>query len=256
MPGAVRGEPPKLIEPTDAALLDAVRAGDLPAYGVLFQRHAEPARQFARRWHSNPAERHELVAEGFARVLAAIRGGAGPREHLRPYLLVTMRHLAITWQRGRARVELYGDVPETGADTTAPRLDEIVLRRWNAQLAGSAFQRLPRRWQLVLWHTEVESASAADLAAVLGISPNGVAALAKRAREGLRQAYLQEQVPDAGELSCRSSRHQMGTWIRGGLSCHRSRRIDDHVADCADCRTVAGRLAESNGELTPPPRSR
>ncbi|MBN6038903.1 RNA polymerase sigma factor [Amycolatopsis sp. 195334CR] len=244
------------VQLTDAALLDAVRAGDLPAYGLLFERHAEAARQFARRWHRSPAERHELVAEGFARVLAAIRGGAGPREHLRPYLLVTMRHLAITWQRRLARVELYGEVPESGADPTAPRLDEVVLHRWNAQLAGSAFQRLPERWQLVLWHTEVESASAADLASALGISPNGVAALAKRAREGLRQAYLQEQVPESGDQGCRLSRHRMGTWIRGGLSCHRTRRIDDHVAHCTDCQTVVTRLAESNGELTPPPRPR
>ncbi|AXB48453.1 hypothetical protein A4R43_13265 [Amycolatopsis albispora] len=243
-----------MTELTDTALLDAVRAGDLTAYGVLFERHADPARQFARRWAGSAAEAHELVAEGFARVLAALRAGAGPREHLRPYLLVTMRHLAITWRRTRARVELYGTTPEAGPDVTAPRLDEIVLRRWNTQLARSAFQRLPPRWRLVLWHTEIESAPAVDLASTLGISPNGVAALAKRAREGLRKAYLQEQVPESGELGCRAPRHQMGTWIRGGLSCHRAQRIEDHVAGCADCRTVATRLAESNGELTPPPK--
>lgn len=38
-----------------------------------------------------------------------------------------------------------------------------------------------------------EGRTPAELAPVLGVSPNGVAALACRARKGLRQAYLQAE---------------------------------------------------------------
>ena len=43
---------------------------------------------------------------------------------------------------------------------------------------------------MVLWHLEVENQKPADIAPLLGMSANSVSALAYRAREGLRQAYL------------------------------------------------------------------
>jgi RNA polymerase sigma factor (sigma-70 family) len=238
--------------PPDAALLEAVRAGDLGAYDALFRRHAEPARHAALRWGAKPAEQQDLVAEAFVRVLIAIRGGAGPRENLRPYLLVTMRHLAIKSREGR--VDLYGTEPEVDGeirDAEAVGSDEIVVRRWSTGLAWSAFRTLPLRWRAVLWYTEVESVSPAELAPRLGISPNGVAALALRAREGLRQAYLQVQVPETVEPSCHGARQHLGTWVRSGLSPQRAQAITDHLAGCGECRAVVDALEEANGELRP-----
>ena len=72
-------------------------------------------------------------------------------------------------------------------------------------MIARAFASLPERWQAVLWHTEIEGARPADVAPLLGLTANGVAALAYRAREGLRQAYLQmrprpgrRRLPDLG----------------------------------------------------------
>ena len=45
---------------------------------------------------------------------------------------------------------------------------------------------------MVLWHTEVEQQKPADIAPLLGMSANSVSALAYRAREGLRQAFLSQ----------------------------------------------------------------
>ena len=66
-----------------------------------------------------------------------------------------------------------------------------------------AFASLPERWQLVLWHTEVEGRSAAEVAPILGLAPNAVAALAYRAREGLRQAYLNAHIHAGPPEACR-----------------------------------------------------
>jgi len=38
----------------------------------------------------------------------------------------------------------------------------------------------------VLWHSEIEGARPAEVASLLGLTANGVAVLAYRAREGLR----------------------------------------------------------------------
>jgi DNA-directed RNA polymerase specialized sigma24 family protein len=60
-------------------------------------------------------------------------------------------------------------------------------------VVGRAFDSLPPRWRAVLWQTEVEGRSPASLAAVSGMSANGVAQLASRARMGLAVAWERER---------------------------------------------------------------
>ncbi len=60
--------------------------------------------------------------------------------------------------------------------------------------AGVSRYRLPQRWQQVLWYTEIERRPLAQVGSLLGLTPNEVAALAHRARAGLRRAYLAEHV--------------------------------------------------------------
>src|SRR5215475_7886648 len=70
---------------SDARLIAAVRAGDPTAYGILYERHAASARRLASQIVKTPADADDVVAETFARVLYAIRGGNGPAEAFRPY---------------------------------------------------------------------------------------------------------------------------------------------------------------------------
>lgn len=242
-------------DPSDASLLEAVRTGDVDAFGTLYQRHADVAYRVARRCGAEPADQEDLAAEAFARVLTAIRSGGGPHENLRPYLLVTVRNLAI---RGRGR---YGrtqphrptvEIDDAVHDPTVSGCEEIVVWRWRSRLAWSAFLTLPPRWRAVLWLTEVDQASPSEVAPVLGLSPNGAAALAMRAREGLRKAYLQVQIPHADKPCCRAVRERMGSWIRGDLAAGQVDMIARHLDDCRECRAVATELAEINRELQSP----
>ncbi|GHF96085.1 MULTISPECIES: sigma-70 family RNA polymerase sigma factor [Amycolatopsis] len=230
----------------DAVLLAALRAGDLDAAGRLFRRHAEPLWRTAGAWARQPAERDDLVAETFARVLTIVRAGGGPQGDLRPYLVVTLRNLVARWSRQRNRVELWATVPESGRSTGA---DELALHRSNARLVWSAYCTLPGRWRTVLWRTAAEGGSPTEVAPSLGLSPNSVAALAMRAREGLRQAYLQVQVPEPEEPACREPRRRMGAWVRGALPPRRADAVAGHVAACRACRVIAHRLDEANREL-------
>lgn len=232
-------------EPPDAVLLAAFRAGDLDAGGALFRRHAEPLRRTAAAWAKQPAERDDLVAETFARVLAVVRAGGGPDGDLRPYLVVTLRNLVCRWSRQGSRVELCETVPETSSSGA----DELALHRSHEKLVWSAYCTLPGRWRTVLWRTEAEGDTPTEVAPLLGLSPNSVSALAMRAREGLRQAYLQVQVPDAEQPVCREPRRRMGAWVRGALSPRRASVVTDHIAGCGACRSVARGLDEANREL-------
>ncbi|MGW5719806.1 sigma-70 family RNA polymerase sigma factor [Amycolatopsis sp. NPDC003865] len=232
-------------EPPDAVLLTAFRAGDVDAGDALFRRHAEPLRRTAAAWAKQPPERDDLVAETFARVLAVVRAGGGPDGDLRPYLVVTLRNLVFRWGRQGSRVELCETVPETSSSGA----EELALHRSNERLAWSAYRTLPGRWRTVLWRTEAEGDTPTEAAPLLGLSPTSVSALARRAREGLRQAYLQVQVPDAEEPVCREPRRRMGAWVRGALSPRRASVVTDHLAGCGACRSVASGLDEANREL-------
>lgn len=69
---------------SDAELISAVRDGDADAYGILYERHSARALRLARQIMPAETDADDVVAETFAKVLAAIRGGQGrPRRSCR-----------------------------------------------------------------------------------------------------------------------------------------------------------------------------
>ena len=236
---------PDLDVKSDAELIAAVRDGDTSAYGVLYERHLHAAKRAASCLTNSMAEREDLVSDAFARVLRVLRGGRGPDEEFRAYLLVTMRNAAISTSRG-ATVSLYADVPETYLPR--PGGDPMV-KQWDAMTAAAAFATLPERWRTVLWHTEVEEESPAEIAPLLGMSANGVAALAYRAREGLRQAYLRAHLRSVEARECRATVSKLAGWVRHSVPVPLGRKISRHLAACPDCRARADTLTRVNQEM-------
>ncbi len=232
--------------PPDAELIKAVRAGDVSAFGVLYERHLVAATRAAGCLASTRAEREDLVAEAFTRVLRVLREGRGPNEEFRPYLLVTMRNMAISGASRGVPVSLYADVPDV---SPAGGADGRVIDRWDASAAAEAFASLPERWRVVLWHTEVENEPPASVARLLGMRPNSVAALAYRAREGLRQAYLRMHAPEPPRRECRSTVDKLAGYVRRNVPLPLSRKIGKHLHGCPDCRARADTLGKINSEL-------
>jgi RNA polymerase sigma factor (sigma-70 family) len=239
-------EPGDPLEPGDAELIEAVRSGDVEAYGLLYRRHAGAATTMARQLTGSRAEADDLVAEAFARVLDMLRSGGGPDTAFRAYLLTTLRNALYDRARRDKKLEWSDDM--TRHDPGVPWEDTAVAGL-ETSLAARAFHRLPERWQTVLWHTEVERESPADVAPLLGLTPNGVAALAYRAREGLRQAYLQEHIADGVGRQHAATVERLGAWARGGLSARQRVKVEAHLATCPDCRALAGELEDVNSAL-------
>ncbi|HYQ68081.1 sigma-70 family RNA polymerase sigma factor [Actinophytocola sp.] len=241
---AQRSLAPGACELSDTELLAAVREGDMGAYGVLYERHLHAAKWAASFLTRSSAEREDMVADAFTRVLRVLRDGRGPNEEFRVYLLVTMRNAVINSAR-ETTVQL-PDVPETDL----PRSDDDpMVNRWDATTAAKAFASLPEKWRTVLWHTEVEEETPAEIAPLLGMSANGVAALAYRAREGLRQAYLQAHLRDVEGRECQATVSKLAGWMRRSVPVPLGRKISQHLASCEDCRARADTLARVNQEL-------
>src|SRR4029079_7492618 len=98
----------------------------------------------------------------------------------------------------------------------------------------------------VLWYSEVEQESTAEVGSRLGLRPNAVAALAYRAREGVRQAFLQAHVSGCDEEACREAVARLGSWTRDRISTGDAARVEAHLATCRRWRHVAGRVGEGH----------
>lgn len=228
----------------DAEYIRRVREGETSAYAVLYERHAACARGLARQLLRGDAEVEDAVAEAFTRVLSVIQRGKGPTDSFRPYLLTAVRNAAYDRGRGEKRQVVTDDMESL--DPGVPFVDP-ALEGLERSLIARAFLSLPERWQAVLWHTEIEGAKPSEAAAILGLNPNGVAALAYRAREGLRQAYLQMHLAGGTVAeACRPTVGLLGGYVRGGLSKRDTGKVDKHLDGCADCREVYAELMDVN----------
>jgi RNA polymerase sigma factor (sigma-70 family) len=227
----------------DTALINAVRSGDADAYGVLYERHVVAAKRAASA--ARHADRDDLVAESFTQVLRVLRAGRGPDEKLRPYLLTTVRNAVTDSYRRDSAQSVVAEVP----DTPPPDGRDPADARMHAMVAATAFRRLPHRWRCVLWYTEVEQRSPAEVAELLGLKPNGVAALAYRAREALRQAYLDQYLPTASPRQCRPVVEQLAKWVRHKSPVSARKRISAHISECGCCRGLATDLERLNQQL-------
>jgi len=236
--------PPLRTDLSDSALIERTRRGDRAAYGELWQRHAASARTVARSYSSLDPD--DLVAESFTKIYDAILAGGGPTGAFRPYLFTTLRNTASSWGRGRRETNLETldsfEDPDTSESATLEALDRSTT--------AQAFRSLPTRWQEVLWYSEVEGMHPQQVAPLVGMSANATAALAYRAREGLRQAWIQAHLRNAeGEPECRWTIDRLGSYTRGRLRARDTAKLEAHLDDCARCTIVAAEAREVGSRL-------
>ncbi|MFE2571533.1 sigma-70 family RNA polymerase sigma factor [Streptomyces mirabilis] len=250
--------PPSIeLPPSDADLIGRMRAGDDTAYAELYRRHAEAVRRYARTCCRDAHTADDLTAEVFARMLQAVRRGHGPEHAVRAYLLTTVRRVAASWTKSAKREQLVDDFAVFAAQSS--RTSEVsddetldlgadvrAMHEAEQSMAMQAFRSLPERWQAVLWHTEVEDESPSEVATLFGLDANGTRVLASRAREGLKQAYLQAHVSATliMDEECARYADRLGAYARGGLRTRAERGLRKHLEECAKCRLAAGQIKE------------
>lgn len=226
---------PQGTEPaSDEQLLSAVREGNTAAFGELYERHRGAALAVARMHSRNDPDAQDLVSEAFTRVLALLREGRGPREFLRAYVVTAVSRLAADRANDLTRTRPEDPQPNGPLDRVE-FFDDTVVRQVDAAVVARAFASLPERWQEVLWYLEVEQRRPRHVAPVVGVQPNAVSALGKRAREGLRAAYVQEHVSAQALEDCHQYSSQLGAFTRGSLTPARTRAVQQHLDQCCRC---------------------
>ncbi|POX39777.1 RNA polymerase subunit sigma-24 [Streptomyces sp. Ru73] len=245
---------------SDTELVARMRAGDDSAYEELYRRHADAVRRYARTCCRDAHTAEDLTGEVFARTLQAVRRGSGPKTAVRAYLLTTVRRAAANWSRTAKREHLVEDFAVFASSAAGSSMDDDTLdlgadvramHEAERSLAVRAFRSLPERYQTVLWHTTVEEESPSEVAPLLGLSANATAVLAHRAREGLKQAYLQAHVSETLTAGgdCARYADRLGAYARGGLRVRAERGLRKHLDECARCRLAAREVADVNQRI-------
>lgn len=225
----------------EQALLSRLRAGQDDAFSSLFEAHAPAVRRLARSLAGDASEAEDITAETFFRVLRAIKRGNGPNDNVRGYLLTVARRVAWEWKGASHDVPVSDDELTHRAGASEPAAANAA----EYSLITRAFTSLPERWRTVLWRTEVEGDQPANVAPHFGLSANATAALARRARQGLRAAYLQAHLgTHRGDTGCRSVLDKLGSYTAGAVTAAEASRISAHLGGCSGCRSTHDELRD------------
>ncbi|MFF1829022.1 sigma-70 family RNA polymerase sigma factor [Paenarthrobacter sp. NPDC058040] len=233
-------------EDNDPQLLDLVRQGAADAFHTLYNRHLAIAQYVARQQTDNPSDADDVVAESFASIFQSLKDGKGPKEFFRSYLLTVVRRTAYERNKKARRTPMAAD--DSILDSAVHDADTVMMEFESSTMA-KAFKSLPERWQAVLWHMDIEGLKPAAVAPFVGLSPNGVSSLAIRAREGLRQAYLQHHISQAVDKACDEYASQLGKYARNALKRSSQEKVSAHLAGCAQCTALLVELSDVEGRM-------
>jgi len=236
--------------PPDEDLADRVRAGDGDAYAPLYERHSPAVRRYARTCTRTPEAADDLCAEAFARTLHALRTGHGPREAVRAYLLTTVRNVAGDWTRSNRREWLTEDFTVFEA---AWESQDRVVKADDARLAMLAFQDLPERSKVVLWHVDIEGEQAVQVAPLLGENPDNVRKILERARQELRDNYFVAfATGGVKDENCKKFTRHYGRHIRNRMDSDKRRAsIDAHLRKCSRCNDTYAEMVDVRDRYGP-----
>lgn len=229
---------------SDGELLDACRAGDTDAFATLWDRHRGAALTAARGLGPG-LDADDLVSEAYLKIFELVVDGRGPHGAFRPYLYQVIRTVAVdryrSPERASAELDQIPDLHEAG-----PWEDNA----FDLNAASEAFASLDERWQAALWYTEVERLPPRQAAPLLGLTANAAAALAVRARDALRSAWVEAHVNrELAEAECRSTLERLQRYQRGKLTARATREVEAHLDRCESCAAVAAESTVLNRQL-------
>ena len=232
-------------EIADQELIDRVRSGDASAFGLLWERHAGPARSVARGFTGLDPD--DIVSEAFERLLMAIQAGKGPQEAFRPYLIATVRNVARRhYKREAPSTEVDFDLI---VDDDALNGERAAIQGQQYRAVGEAFQSLPPRWQEALWYAEVDGLKPRELTGRLGLSANAVSALVLRAKRAFRDAWVSAQLTQATSEECQRTIADIGAYTRDGLAPRATKKVQGHVDTCESCTSALHEAHEISRSL-------
>lgn len=157
-----------------------------------------------------------------------------------------MRNIAARWHRDGNLVSSVPEIEVPGEDDELRRVED----QSEAEDMLVAFRGLPDRWQRVLWLVEVDEVPRPQIATELGINPNAVSVLYRRARSGLRLNWLEHQVPQHLRDDTSHVAHLLPKTMMAKSPAPLSREVSTHLDACDTCNRVYGELRTAKRNMS------
>ncbi|TSI13917.1 sigma-70 family RNA polymerase sigma factor [Brevibacterium aurantiacum] len=213
------------------------------AFGELYARHRLPALHVALRLNRDRSRAEDSVSEAFAKIWQAWGNGNGPDDSFKPYLMAAVRSESYRRKATtRATTAVEPDVLSfLAGQELLDYADEVAER----DQLGRAFKTLPDSWQSAITMIDIDGVPVSAAAESMELSSNSFSSLLRRAREGLRLAYLQEHV-EPSRPECSDYAANLARYVRGQLGQRRIESLEEHLSWCAQCGSQAVRLRGLN----------
>jgi RNA polymerase sigma factor (sigma-70 family) len=228
----------------EASLVQDCREGRAGAVLELYRIHWEPALAYAQKLSRSIHDAEDIAATAFLKSLSAMRRGKGPVGPVRPYLLRAVRSAALdrhsSAEHPSERITELADDRNPGLDHTGQQEHDFV---------AEAFATLPLRWQRALWYVEIEGLKPREAAPLLDITPNALSALLKRARNGLREAYLVVYLRNAEDSGCESMLPFLAGAALERATAANQAKVDSHIRTCRSCRRALQGLGDVSSKM-------
>jgi RNA polymerase sigma factor (sigma-70 family) len=218
----------------DKRLVASVRAGDVVAFEVIYDRHAAKLLSFCRHMLGSKEDAEDALQRTLASAYRSLLADERAIE-LRPWLFAIARNECISLLRQRRPLDEL-DPADVATDGLAARVEHREeLRNLLADL-----HELPERQRAALLLYELGGLSQAQIAEVIDVRPDQVKAYVFQARSNL----IAER--EARERSCAEVREELAN-ARGTALLKRGLRR--HVRRCPACRDYADAVARQRRAL-------
>jgi len=180
------------VDADERAWVEGLRRGDSAAFDATFAAYRKRVYGYLVRMVRRRDVAEDLLQETFLR-LAQHATRLAPDTRLGAWLFTVAHRLVVSWSRAQAvRAQLAGDIPQRLHDTRSPL---EALADSQAQLAlERAFAELAPAYREVALLVGVEGLAPAEVAEILGHTPEAVRQRLARARTQLAAA-LGEHAP-------------------------------------------------------------
>lgn len=218
---------------SDGQLLSAVARGEESAFETVMERHQAQVWNYASLLTGSESDAHDLIAEARELCMVSVRDGNGPTMAFRPYFLTALHQLVLARRQGDSA-------------TFNPRTPGVPTLlgppgTWQGLPLVQAFQLLPERMQLVLWHMVVEGFSADHLEVLMGSPASRLDVLSQEARGELIRLALAHRVVPQSE-ACRHSAPLLMKFLSDDVSAVEYRDVVTHIEFCDTCWSVVRAL--------------
>jgi RNA polymerase sigma factor (sigma-70 family) len=218
----------------DRRLVASVRAGDVGAFEVIYDRHAAKLVSFCRHMLGSKEDAEDAVQRTLASAYRSLLADDRAIE-LRPWLFAIARNECISLLRQRRPLDELGR-EEVATDGLGARVEHREeLRNLLADL-----RELPERQRAALLLYELGGLSHAQIAEVIDVRPDQVKAYVFQARSNL----IAER--EARNRSCAEVREELAT-ARGPALLKRG--LHRHIRRCEACREYADAVARQRRAL-------